>query len=83
VAVSTQGHEVLDSVISLQASFDPVMDLEIFERAALLTSSSVALQHLLHQPPVNLLSQLDPLYLRQHLLAVPTSLPPLWPARPA
>jgi len=83
VAVGTQAHKIPKSVTSLLASLDPVVDLHILQRAALLASPSVSLQHPLHQPPVNLLSQLDPLYLRQHLLAVSNSRPPLWPARRA
>ena len=68
VAVGTQAHKILKRVISLLAPLDLVMDLEILQRAALLTSPSVSLQHTLHQPPVDLLPQPDPLYLPQHLL---------------
>ena len=58
VAVSAERHEILERIITPLAPLDLVMDLEIFQRAALLTSPSVLLQHPLHQPPVDFKSQL-------------------------
>ena len=55
VAVGTQSHEILERVISLLASLDLVVDLQILQRAALPAPPAVPLQHPLHQAAVNLL----------------------------
>jgi hypothetical protein len=80
VAVRTKRHKATKGVVAQLAPLDLVVNLQILQGAALLTSPAVALQHPLHQPPVILLPQLDPLYLRQHFPAVSTSLPALCPA---
>jgi len=69
VAARAQGHEIPKRIIALLAPFDLVVYLQVLNRAALLTSPVVALQHLLHDPAVGAYPQLDPLYLFQHLLA--------------
>jgi hypothetical protein len=66
VALGTQTHKISQRVISLLAPLDLVMDLEILQSAALLTSPAVSLQNPLHQPPVDLLLKFDPLYLTLH-----------------
>lgn len=80
MGVNTHSDEVIEGVVAQLAALDLVVDLQILERPALLTSPAVALQHPLHQPPVDLLPQLDPLYLRQHFPAVSNFLPPVCPA---
>ena len=66
MAVSTEGHEVLQAVVALVTPQDLVVKLEVFEGPALLTPPAMPLQDLLHQPPINLLSQLDPFHLLQY-----------------
>ena len=61
VAVSTEGHKVPEGVVALLAFFDLVVDLQILQRAALLTSPVTSLQHALLYPAVALDPQLDPL----------------------
>jgi len=56
VALGAEGDEIPQRVTSLLAPLDLGVDLEIFERTALLTSPPVSLQPPLRQPPVNLLS---------------------------
>ncbi len=48
VTVSTERHEIRERIIPLLAPFDRMMDLEAIQRAELLTSPSISLQHLLH-----------------------------------
>jgi hypothetical protein len=67
VAIGTEGHKVIEGVVTQLAPLDFVVDLEIFQQSALLTPPSVLLQHPLHQPPVNLPPQFDPHYLPEHL----------------
>ena len=62
MAAGTEGHEVFERIISQVAALDLVVDLQVLERPALLTALFVPLQRPLYQPPVNLLSQLDPLH---------------------
>ena len=81
VAIGTQSHEIVEGVVAQLAHLDLVVDLQILERPALLTAPFVPLQHPLHQAPINLLSQLDPLHFLQHFSAVSTSLPLPWLAR--
>jgi hypothetical protein len=45
VAIGTKSHEIHKRVTSLLASFDLVVDLEVLQRAALLTSPPVSLQN--------------------------------------
>ena len=65
VTVSAEGHKVRERIVTLLAPLGFVVDLEILQRAASLTPPPVTVQHPLHQAPVNLLPQLDPLYLPQ------------------
>ena len=81
VAIGTQGYKIIQGVVAHLAALDLVVDLQILERPALLTAPFVPLQYPFHQPPVNLLSQFDPLHFLQHFPAVSTSLLPPWPAR--
>jgi len=66
VAVSTYGDQVIEGVVALLASLVLVVDLQILQRAALLTSPPVSVQDPLHQAPVDLLPKFDPLYLPLH-----------------
>ena len=59
VAVSTQGHEVPECIVTLLVPSDLVMNLKIFQRPALPTPPASALEDALHQPPIDLLPQLD------------------------
>ena len=83
VAVSTQRHEIRERVVPLLAPFDLVMDLQIFQRSALLTPPSVPLQHPLHQSPIDLPSEFDRLDFFQHLAALSNSSSRSSPARRA
>jgi len=73
VAVRAKRYKVRECIIPLLAPLDFVVHLQVLQRPALLTSPSVPLQHPLHQPPINLLPELDPLDLPQHLVAVSDS----------
>jgi hypothetical protein len=53
VAISAKRHKVLERVIPLVASLDLVVDLQVIERSALLTSPSVVLQNPLRQAPAS------------------------------
>ena len=75
VTIGAQGHEVLKRVVAQLAALDLVMHLQVLERPALLAAPFVPLQNPLHQPLVNLFSQLDPLHFLQHFPAVSISLP--------
>jgi hypothetical protein len=48
VAIRAKRYEIPERVIPLRAPLDPVVHLEIFQRAALLTSPPVSLQHSPH-----------------------------------
>jgi hypothetical protein len=62
VAVDAKGHKVIQTVIAHLAPLDLVVDLQVLQRPALLTTPFIPLQHRLHQLPANLFSQLDPFY---------------------
>ena len=81
VAACAERHQVIERVVAQLATLDFVVDLQVLQRSAFLTAPFVPLQHPLHKPPVNLFSQLDPLYLIQHFPAVSNSLPLPWLAR--
>ena len=66
VAMGAQRREISQCVIPLLASLDLVVDLEILQRAALLTSPPVSVQDPPHQAPPDLLPKFDPLYLPLH-----------------
>ena len=53
MAVRAKRHKVLERIITPLAPIDLVVDLEVPERPALLTSPPVALQHPLHQAPAS------------------------------
>ena len=44
VAVSTNGHKVIERIVARLAPFDLVVELQILQRAALLTAQAVPLQ---------------------------------------
>src|SRR5437879_8561350 len=67
VAVGTESHEVVERIVPLVAAKCLVMNLKVLERAALLASPAVPLQYALHQPPIDLLAQLDSLHFFQHV----------------
>jgi len=50
VAARAHGHEIPKRIIALLASFRLMMDLQVFQRPASLTSPVVALEHPLHAP---------------------------------
>ena len=59
VAVNTEGHKVFYVVVALLAPADLVMNLKVFQRPALLTPLAIVFEDVLHQPPKDLLPQLD------------------------
>ena len=63
-------YQVIEGVVAQLAPLNLVVNLEFLQRAAFPTSPPISLQHPLHQPPVKLLPQLDPLYLLQPLPTV-------------
>jgi glycosyltransferase involved in cell wall biosynthesis len=65
----TKGYEIIERVVAQLAPFDLVVNLQVLKRPALLASPLIPLEHPLHQPPVNLLPQFDPLDLLQHFPA--------------
>jgi len=81
MVVRAKRHKVLERIITLLAPLGVVVDLQILERPAPLTSPPVPLQHPLHQTPVNLLPQLDPLHLPHRFAAFSNSSSRPWPAR--
>ncbi len=62
-AVSTQGHEIPENIVTPLAPLDLEVALQIFQRAALQAAPSVPLQDELHQALIDLSPELDPLYL--------------------
>ena len=59
VAVSTQGHQVPECIVTPLAPSDLAMNLKALQRPALPTPPPIPLQNPLHQPPIDLLPQLD------------------------
>jgi hypothetical protein len=66
VAMGAEGDEVFQRIVAELTAFDLVVHLQVLKRPTLLTAPLVPFKHLLHQSPVNLLTELDPLHLSQH-----------------
>jgi hypothetical protein len=60
VAVGTKRQQVRERIIPLLAPPDHVVDLQVLERAALLTPPSVPLQHPLYLPLYSALPECRP-----------------------